>query len=437
MIQQFQQHLKDNFPFLKGKTIAVACSGGVDSMVLTHLLLQAEYTICLVHCNFTLRGEESDLDAGFVKNFGTQNKIPVFVKKFYTKKYCEITGKNTQLAARELRYAWFEEILNRKNADFLATGHHLDDNLETFMINLSRGTGLKGLLGIPPHNHSIFRPLLHFTREDILAYAKKNKISWRDDSSNQTTAYLRNKLRRELIGPWKKENPQLLQNFNTTLQHLRQTAELLEDYSALLFSYVVQTTEEGYRLEIAKLKRLPNLRAVLYTLLHPFGFTAWEDILHLLDAPSGKQVFSDGFVLLKDRDFLFLYKKTVPVADEKFFIKENTTAIETPITLTFESVTMGDIVKKNTIFVDAKKLKYPLYLRKWQEGDYFYPFGMSGKKKLSKFFKDEKLSLFGKQKIWLLCNADNQIIWVVNHRMDERFRIQEDTKKIIKIQLIQ
>ena len=435
MLQVFKNHLSQSFSFLENKTILVACSGGVDSVVLTHLLVKLRYKITLAHVNFSLRGKESDTDEQFVIALAKELNIPVHSKTVLTEEYAKENKLNTQLAAREIRYAWFEELIKNENIDFIATAHHLDDDLETFLINTIRGTGIRGLTGIPEKNKNVIRPLLKFSREEIVKYAEENQLKWREDSSNKNNKYLRNKLRLEVIPKLKESNNQLLQNFSHTQHHLQDSLLLIEDYTALLYSLIVKETDNGYQLNIKKILQVPNTKAVLYALLHPFQFTEWNDVYSLLTAQSGKKVLSKNYVLLKDRENLLL--EVLPKEEnpkEQYKITAHEKTIKEPINLNFEEVKQLKNVKKNTIFIDKDLLKYPLLLRKWEEADTFYPFGMKEKKKLSKFFKDEKLSLFAKQKIWLLCNADNEVIWIVNYRADNRFKISENTKHILKIQ---
>tara|TARA_R110000850_G_scaffold150497_1_gene273182 strand:- start:78341 stop:79663 length:1323 start_codon:yes stop_codon:yes gene_type:complete len=438
MRNRLEKHLSENFPFLKKASLVVACSGGLDSVVLTYLLHNLDYDISLAHCNFSLREDESDADEKFVIKLAKKLKVPVFTETFDTKLYAEDTKVSTQMAARSLRYQWFDELLKITGKDFILTAHHMDDDLETFLINCSRGTGLKGLTGIPERNDRIIRPLLNFSRQEIADYAVQKDIKWREDSSNAGTQYLRNALRHRVIPEWKKTNVALLQNFKTTQKHLQGSEALIDDYIALIFSYVSEQTEDGYRFSVEKLKKLPNVRVVLYELLQVFGFSEWEDIYHLLDAQSGKQVFSEDYVLLKDRDYLILASKdfanTATDSDDYITIPKGTTKLASPIALTFESVDEVQAINPETIYVDADVLKYPLKIRKWEEGDVFYPFGMTGKKKLSKFFKDEKLSLLNKQKTRLLL-SDEKIIWVVGMRADDRFKVTPKTKNILKIQL--
>lgn len=406
-------------------------------MVLAHLCKQIGLDISLAHCNFNLRDEESDADEDFVLELARNWSLEVFIENFNTKQFAIDKKMSTQVAARTLRYFWFDEIASQLGYEYILTAHHTDDNFETFLINLSRGTGLDGLLGIPEINQNIIRPLLPFTREDIEKYAKKEKLKWREDSSNSSTKYLRNKLRHDVIPILKGINPQLLQNFEKTHQYLSDVKAIVEDRVDDVAKQISSKTRNNdIAFSIEELKKLNNQQAYLYELLKGYGFTQWEDILDLLDAQSGKQVFSNTHRLLKDRGYLILSEiKELP--SESILIQESQSFVLTP----FGQLKLGNVeqvgdITKHSIYLDKSQLKFPLTLRQWQEGDYFYPIGMSGKKKLSKYFKDEKLSLFDKENIWLLC-SDEDIIWILNHRADERFKVIENTKDILKIEISQ
>lgn len=431
MLQRFKNHIEINFPFLEGKKILVACSGGVDSVVLTHLLQQLGFEIALAHCNFSLRGKESDLDEMFVIGLARKLEIPVFAETFDTYKYADDLKISIQMAARDLRYKWFEEILSNFKYQYLLTAHHLDDDLETFFINLSRGTGLKGLKGIPNKNQNILRPLLVFSKEEILNFAQQNKLKWREDLSNFSPDYLRNKIRLQLIPKFKETNKTVMKNFQTTQRNLQSSQALIEDYMALIYKLAVSETSLGYTLNVQKLQELPNSKALLYELLNDFGFTEWDDVSNLLQAQTGKQLFSKTHRLLKNREEIILTDLGNYDKEDEFFIPRE--GIDHPIKLTLEhSINMGD-TKKDVIYVSADKLKFPLKIRKWKEGDYFYPFGMEGKKKkLSKYFKDEKISRLQKEKTWLLTSEEN-IVWVIGFRMDERFKVGNKDEEILKI----
>jgi tRNA(Ile)-lysidine synthase len=402
--------------------------------VLSRLFKELNYNISLAHCNFSLRGKESDEDEKFVISLAGMLSIPVFNKKFNTKAYKIKHKLSTQVAARKLRYQWFDEVCAGHSFDYLATAHHLDDDLETFLINLSRGTGLKGLTGIPVMNDKIIRPFLNFPRADILYYAKEKNSTWREDSSNQTTDYLRNKLRIEVIPRLKEVDLNLLNGFQQTQKNLNESASLVNDYMALIKNLIVNKTDEGFEIDIFKLLELPNTNALLYELLAPFGFTAWNDISNLLVAQSGKQIFSETHRIIKNRTSLLLVENNLVQDQETYLIKESDKRIDVPINLKIEQVEKTSDYIPGIVYLDAQKLKFPLQLRKWQEGDLFYPFGMTGKKKLSKFFKDEKLSLLAKEKTWVLTSSDD-IVWIVGIRADHRFKVETQTKSILKITL--
>ncbi|MAL60010.1 MAG: tRNA lysidine(34) synthetase TilS [Flavobacteriaceae bacterium] len=432
MLKAYKHHIEDSFPFLKEGQLLVACSGGLDSVVLAHILRELGFKIGLAHCNFYLRGNESDEDEAFVIDLAEKWNVPVFTETFNTKEYAATHKLSTQMAARELRYAWFEELLKDFKYDYILTAHHADDNLETFLINLSRGTGLRGLTGITEQNDKIIRPLLPFSREEIFNFAKKEKLFWREDSSNASSDYLRNELRHEVIPPFKKATKGLLKSLQKTQRNLQQTEALVSDYLVLVRNLVMEETSQGFEISIVKLKELPNPDALLYELLSPFQFTAWEDISGLLHAQSGKQVLASNYRVIKDREVLIITK--IPSEEKKVskFISENETQIDSPLKMSFFPTDKMGYIDTNTVYVDASKISYPLVLRRWEEGDVFQPFGMKGKKKLSKFFKDEKLSLASKEQIWILL-SNNQIVWVVGYRMDDRFKITPKTDKILKI----
>ena len=435
MITKLRIHLQENFPFLTDKKLLLAVSGGVDSMVLTDLFRQLPFQIAIAHCNFNLRGEESIGDEQFVRQYAEDHGIPFFVTHFDTMAFANDYKMSIQIAARELRYRWFYELAETEHFDYILTAHHADDTIETFLINLTRGTGLEGLMGIPALNDKIFRPLLPFPRTEIEAYANVNQLQWREDSSNASDKYLRNKLRHHVIPVLKELNPSFQESFQHTSSYLQQALSMVDDASRIVYRKVVEEEDDQKRINLKELLILPNYKAYLYQWLKPFGFTAWEDIYNLVESMSGKQVFSDGFRLLKDRQFLILAPKS-NLDDKQYLIKEGTKEVNFPLRLTISEATAISGISNTTIFVDAKKITFPLILRKWQDGDVFYPLGMHGMtKKVSKLFKDEKLSLIAKENTWLLC-SDNQIVWVIGIRQDERFKIQTTTKTILQIALL-
>ncbi|MFV8373206.1 tRNA lysidine(34) synthetase TilS [Flavobacterium sp. LB2P74] len=435
MLQKFQNHLLHNFQFLNGKKILLATSGGKDSMVMVYLFQQLGYTIAIAHCNFQLRGMESFEDQNFVQEYAAKNDIPVFITQFDTKAFSEDYKISTQVAARELRYNWFYELLETEKFDYILTAHHADDNLETFLINLGRGTGLEGLTGIPEQNEKVVRPLLAFSQEEMEEYAGLNNIQWREDSSNASDKYLRNKIRHHLVPMLKELNPNFLSSFNKTQMYLQEAQVMVEDASIMIYQKVAKQEADTIYFDLQQLKKLPNYKSYLYQWLKEFEFSAWDDIYDLVESQSGKYVFSPEYRLLKDRDSLILSPINFVNEKEEYFIAEDQKEVNIPLNLTFCKVADISIVSNKTIFVDADKLQYPLILRHWNEGDKLQPFGMNGKsKKVSKLFKDEKLSLIDKENAWILCSND-QIVWIIDVRQDERFKVQNTTKNILKIQL--
>ncbi|WP_281323908.1 tRNA lysidine(34) synthetase TilS [Flavobacterium sp. IMCC34518] len=436
MKNALQNHIDTEIPFLKQKKLLLAVSGGLDSMVLLHLFKELKYEIAIAHCNFQLRGIESFGDQKFIQDYAEVHSIPIYVTQFDTIAFAKDYKLSTQVAARELRYNWFYELMDTENYDYVLTAHHADDNLETFLINLTRGTGLEGLTGIPEQNDKIIRPLLYFSRNEIDNYAKEQTISWREDSSNASDKYLRNKIRHHLIPVLKELNPSFITSFLKTESYLQESLVMVEDAAIMVYQQVAKEDGDLIYFDLVKLLQLPNYKSYLYQWLKEFGFTAWDDIYDLVESQSGKQIFTNGFRLLKDRDSLVL----VPIEDseieEDFYIDECQKEVKIPLNITFCKVSDISIATNKTIFVDADQLVFPLKIRKWKNGDIFIPFGMDGKsKKVSKLFKDEKLSLLEKENVWILCSND-QIVWVIGIRADNRFRITDSTKNILKIELI-
>ncbi|MBC7524035.1 MAG: tRNA lysidine(34) synthetase TilS [Flavobacterium sp.] len=436
MLKKFDQHLIKNFPFLKTNSFYIAVSGGIDSMVLVNLFQHYQLSFGLLHCNFKLRGEESDADMRFIHDYANENKLQLKIGFFETKEIAKEMKVSIQVAARELRYNWFEEQMIENNVPYVATAHHLDDNLETFIINLSRGTGLDGLTGIPVINDKIFRPLLPFSRAEIEQYAKENNIKWREDSSNESDNYLRNKIRHHVIPALKEISPNFLESFQKTQKYLYQAQSIVADGEYIFYKEVATENEKGtIQFDLRKLLQIPNYEAYLYCWFKDFGFTAWDDIYKLVHAQSGKQVFSEKYQILKNRDYLLLSTRDFNKEPVEYLIEESQKEVKFPLNITISEVNSITDVATNCIFVDRKKLQFPLKLRKWEEGDYFYPYGMKGKKMLSKFFKDEKMSLIDKAQQWVLC-SENLIVWVCNKRFDKRFKVTPNTTTILKITIL-
>ncbi|WP_299437299.1 tRNA lysidine(34) synthetase TilS [uncultured Aquimarina sp.] len=434
LIQKFKTHIENYLPFLKEGKLLIACSGGLDSIALTYLCRSLNLEFGIAHCNFKLRGTESEEDEKFVSEVADKLGVAFFVTSFDTEAYANDHKISIQMAARELRYTWFRELLLEHQYDYVLTAHHKNDNIETFLINLSRGTGIEGLTGIPEINDRYVRPLLPFSRNQILEFAKENNIQWREDSSNSVTKYLRNRLRHNVVPELLAINPQFLQNFETTLDHLKQASTFVENQMDRVRKDVFEYSEsDTIKIPIHKLQQYDDPKTYLYFLLKEYGFTAWNDILQILTAQSGKQVFSSTHRLVKNRADLLLCPIIEDVPDRIYTIPEEENMIMIPSgMLMFREIFDISNTDLQTIYVDKEKLKYPLVVRKWKEGDYFYPLGMKGKKKLSKYFKDEKLSLLAKERVWLLCSGGD-IVWIINYRADNRFKISPKTKQLLKV----
>jgi tRNA(Ile)-lysidine synthase len=438
MLTAFNTHIENNFSGLTNQKILLAVSGGVDSMVLADLCLKSNFNISIAHCNFKLRGDESDADERFVLEYAKNNNLAVYSDHFDTADYVERNKLSVQMAARKLRYDFFDKLRDEYLFDAVLTAHHADDNLETFFINLSRGSGLDGLVGIPNKNKYVIRPLLFFTRAQILEYASENKLKWREDSSNASLYYQRNHLRHELMPALKTIYPSIINALQSTQNYLKSSQDLLQNHIKAISDEVIEysnTSEKHY--SVSALKNLNPLRSYIFPLFRCYGFRDFDELYNLIDAQTGKQIHSKTHSLLKDRSVLILTKKSL---NKKFYQKieaENSTVRihEYGISLKLENPIELGVSNHNTLFLDADKVQFPLVLRTWREGDYFYPSGMSGKKKMSKFFKDQKLSLIEKSKVLLLCSND-AVIWVLGMRSDARFLADKKTIKLLKINIL-
>src|SRR5690554_4481448 len=437
MLVQFKQHIKQNFPELLHHQTLLAVSGGVDSMVLLYLFQMLELDFAVAHCNFQLRDEESNLDEALVQKYCLENKISFHLKRFDTVTYTNEQNVSIQIVARKLRYDWFEELSKQSDYSFVATAHHLDDQVETFLINFTRGTGIGGLVGIPERNGKVVRPLLPFSREEIKKYAVENGVLWREDASNQTTKYLRNKIRHLVVPVLKEENDRFLHSFQNTLEHLKQTQFLATEALKYFQQECVIIQADVVKVDLTKALNFREYFRYLCAFFKDFGFTSSLEIEKIIQADSGKLLKNDKFTLLKNRDE-FLIIKNIEEEKSEYHINTVNDFTNLPVSFILSEVSSIDTDSdKNTIFVDADFLKFPLVLRKRKQGETFVPFGMQGVKKVSKFFKDEKLSIIEKAQTWLLVNNDNKIIWVVGQRADNRFRVTSKTNKIYKLSLHQ
>ena len=441
MLQAFKAYIKSSELFSLSDRILLAVSGGVDSIVMVRLFNDAGFNFGIAHVNFGLRGAESDGDEAFVKNLANQLEVPFYSKNFNTKKFAADQKISIQMAARDLRYAWFEEVLKEQGFRFVATAHHLDDQAETFFINLLRGTGISGMHGILPKQGNIIRPLMFTTREKIMLFALELNLSWREDASNKSRKYLRNKLRLDVLVELYKINPLFSYKLNESISHLRDVETIYDNHIAGVNADLVQHTPEGILISIDWVYEYQPHNTYLYELLKPYGFTypVVKEIVRSLDTFSGKVFYSPTHRLLRDRENFIIQPltdlSTDPFAGEVFSVERSTLNIEHPVCLCIyetDGISELPMGKSSIACLDLEKLRFPLTIRKWEKGDWFMPLGLKGKKKLSDFFINQKISLADKEKTWLLLSGDD-IVWVIGKRIDNRFRITPNTKKAFVI----
>ena len=439
MLEKFNQNIKDLNLFKPNDKILLAISGGIDSMVMAHLFEKSVFRYGIAHCNFSLRAEDSDLDEVLVQEYSNKTGVPFYSKKFNTIQEAKTRKISVQMAARELRYEWFEKLRNRHNYIYIAIAHNKDDVVETFLMNIVRGTGIRGLSGIKAKKGTIIRPILFLTRKEIVKSQENNNIAFREDSSNSSLKYSRNKIRHVLIPELEDMNPNFKNNLLKTISYTSDATEIFIESIKEKKKSILKEQSGQITINIDSLKKLKFASTYLYEFIKAYGFSkeVIPDIFFNLDKTSGKQFYSKTHRLIKDREQLIITlipKNEFPI----YHIEENCGEIKTPIHLSFNKEKTDNEFKpvnsKKTAYLDYDQVKFPLTLKKWEKGDKFQPLGLSHHKKLSDFFIDEKVSLIEKEKAWLLV-SNKDIIWVIGHRIDHRFRVQEKTKTILKIEL--
>ncbi len=438
MLPAFLNFVKKHNLAPSGSRTLITISGGLDSVVLTHLFHQAGLSFSLAHCNFGLRGDESNGDEEFVLKIAENFQVECFVKLFDTKDFSYAHGISTQMAARELRYQWFQELKDEHHFNQIATAHHLNDSFETSLLNFTKGTGIAGLNGISPKNEDIIRPLLFCTREEIETYAKNHHLLWREDSSNSSTKYQRNLLRHKVVPVLKEINPNLENTFANTAMRMSALEEILQQEIENIRTIAVQNTDSATLISISKLLERKGYLVILHELLKPYGFNFEEVklISENLEGENGKQFISPTHILVKDREQLVITKKLVSRHTD-FLIHDGQTSLEQEqlhlLIKERESVDYNINPMPTVGAFDKEKLHFPLLIRRFQHGDEFQPLGMKGKKKnVSDLLNDLKVPRNLKESVWVLCSAD-KIVWVIGYRMDERFKITEKTKTVLEI----
>lgn len=424
----------------QGDRLLLAVSGGVDSVVMCELFSKAGFDFGIAHCNFQLRGEESEGDERFVKELAGHYNVPFFSKRFDTNTFAEKEGVSIQLAARKLRYEWFEELRANKGYTSIATAHHRNDEVETFFINLVRGTGIAGLRGIPARNGNIIRPLLFALRDEIEAFAAANSLRWREDSSNLSSKYLRNKIRHAIIPALKEINPGIESILSNDIRKIKEAFEIMEAHITEKRREIVRQGNGCDLISISSLEKLQPLHTYLYELLKPYGFR--EPVIHeiagALHAEPGKQFYSSTHRVIKDRTELIV----TPIQREdhgSYLVQSDTRYISGPFEMRISTIPASELATlkapPSIVYLDRSKLRFPLVLRRWKQGDHFFPLGMKHRKKLSDLFIDNKLSIAQKENIWVLVSGDD-IVWVVGIRPDEHYRVTVETKEVLKCELV-
>lgn len=437
LLQQFKEYISKNDLFHSEDKLLLAVSGGVDSVVLCELCKQSGYDFAIAHCNFQLRGADSDRDETFVKDIADKYKVPFHLVKFDTTNEAKQRKLSIQETARELRYKWFEEIRKQHQYHYILTAHHADDNIETVLLNFFRGTGVKGLRGIEVKHSHIVRPLLFARRSQLEEFIKENGLEYVTDSTNLKDDYSRNYLRLNVL-PLVKEHfsesdKNILENIDRFKEIEILYQQAIEQHKKKLLEY----RGEEIHIPVLKLKKSAPLRSIVYEITKEFGFSSQQtnEIIALLDSETGKYIASSTHRIFKNRNWLIIAPLETGKA-ENIFIEKNIDDLQFANgRLQFEMISGTDFKLPNSNFIaclDADEISFPLILRKWKQGDYFYPLGMKKKKKLSRFFIDQKLSKTDKEKIWVI-EMDKKIIWIVGHRIDERFKVTDKTKEIFKI----
>jgi tRNA(Ile)-lysidine synthase len=441
LLLRFKNFIRKENLFSPKDKLLLAVSGGVDSVVLCELCRQAGYDFVIAHCNFQLRGGESERDEQFVRGLGGKYGVEVKVNKFDTNKFVEENKSSVQESARVLRYEWFEELINNKQLgiEHLVTAHHADDNAETVLMNFCRGTGLHGLTGIPVSYGNIRRPLLEFTKDEIVRFANEHNLAYTEDSSNQSSKYTRNFFRNEIIPAIRKVYPQLKDNLSDNMERFKEIEKLYKFSVGEIKKKLVKQKGAEWHISVKQLLGYKN-KALIYEIITDFGFNEKQidEVVKLALSNSGKYIDSPAFNyrIIKHRHWFII--NPVPSAesgivlieekDKRIFFEEGVLEIESTSNLRPETA-------NDTACLDAKEIAYPLILRKWKTGDYFYPLGMKKKKKIARFLIDNKLSKAAKERVWVV-ESNKKIIWVTGYRIDERVKVTHKTKSVLKLRFI-
>ena len=444
LLQNFLAYIKKENLFTKKDHLLIAVSGGADSSVLCALCTAGGFNFSIAHCNFKLRGEESDREELFVKKMSEQLEVKLFIKSFDTVSQAKLDKTSIEETARNLRYDWFKQLLHDSKAtanpfSFLLTAHHADDNVETVIMNFFRGTGIKGLRGILPKQNNIVRPLLFANRNEIIEYANANKVNYITDSSNASNEYTRNLFRNEILPLIEKVYPKALSNIFGNIERFAAVEYLYEESIEKILQKLIEKKGDQIHIPVLKLLKTIPLHTVIYEIIKDVGFASSQvsEVDKLLHSESGKYIKSASHIILVNRKWLIISPVSPSAQINNILIEEgvNNAIFENGYLEIVAAVNPEKFNENPSIvYIDGTNITFPLLLRKWKAGDYFYPLGMTKKKKLSRFLSDIKLSLLQKEKCWVL-ESDKKILWVVGYRIDERFKITSSSKQILKLSL--
>lgn len=439
MQKKFESNIVKNQLFSKHHSLLLAISGGIDSVVLAHLLKKGGFNFSLAHCNFKLRAKESEADEAFCKELSKKLGVTFYSKAFDVDAYCKKNKLSIQMAARELRYNWFKELIKNNNFNYLVTAHHANDVVETIFINLARGTGINGLKGIPEKTENIVRPLLHFTKEEIVVFAEKEKIAFRTDKSNLEAKYERNFLRLKIIPELKKIHPNLEQTFLNNVSNFKEEAQIVNDFLEEKRKQLLTKKGEVFVLDKILLKKEKQLKTILHYIIEPFGFNISQTIDIITNIKEngnvGKLFNSPNHTLTIDRDFIFL-KPSVNFSFETLIIHSISELKKIDFIQVKDIKEFNHLTGKELV-IEKEKLIFPITIRLKKNGDKFKPFGMKGFKLVSDLLKDQKLNAFEKENCKILENGNGEIVWVIGYRSDDRYKVTEPNNKLLKLSLIE
>lgn len=447
LLNDFKAYTEKEALFQQGDILLLAVSGGIDSVVLCEICYLLNHRFAIAHCNFQLRGEESEKDEAFVRELAQKYAVPIWVKKFETEVYAQENKTSMQVAARTLRYDWFNELLENSVAEkenrlaYIVTAHHSDDNIETVLMNFFKGTGITGMRGMLPKTGRLIRPLLFSAKKDLLAFAKEYQLAYREDSSNASDKYSRNYIRHQVVPLMEKLYPGANDKMVANINRFRDIEILYTQAIAVHKKSLLEYRNNEVYIPLLKLLKTDPLASVVYEITKDYGFSSAqvEEIISILHADTGKFILSATHRILKNRNWLIISTLQAQQSTITVIEKDIAQVSFEQGTLRFHqknvSANSGKPVFSTSPAIatfDLKEIQFPLLLRKWKTGDYFYPLGMTKKKKLSRFFIDQKLSLADKEKVWVL-EMNKKIIWIINYRIDDRFKLTANTKEIIEI----